>query len=269
MSEYPTRRAKSPFFPTVKYIRHEAGVYFALIASSLALVLVAVVLYAQLPLLGKFQEQATPQVPGVETKPKEDDKNERSPEAISRAWNAVQASNDVNALQNFVSRFPTSQYSEEARKRIDSLEQAEKMQVADADVSPQLVAQLLQNKDTKPALLNEFIVSRGFEKNYPLGFGLFYSDGHQTLYKGVNTNNDVQFDPSKIRALRLTATDFCFSGLSVTVRGHNLSMEGDCFRLPAGSVLHFMTWQGVSIDFASLGGSAAGVAWIIGLAPAP
>ena len=38
---------KSPFFPTVEYIRHEALVYFVLIGSSVALVVRAAALYAR------------------------------------------------------------------------------------------------------------------------------------------------------------------------------------------------------------------------------
>ena len=88
-----------------------------------------------------------------------------------------------------------------------------------------------------------------------------------TLYHAGNTNNDVQFDPSTIRVLRLTATNFCFSGFSVTVKGSHLTMDGNCLGTAVGSVLHLVRWSGVSIDAESLGGSAAGAAWIIGLAP--
>jgi hypothetical protein len=212
-----------------------------------------------------FQEKVMPpQAPSFDTKPTDD---KRSPEAISNAWNAVQASNDVNKLNNFISRFPTSQYAEEARKRIDTLEQAEKMQVADAGASIQLVAQLLENKDTKPALLDEFISSRRFEKKYPLGFGLFYSDGRKTLYHSGKTNNDVQFDPSTIRVLQLTATNICFSGFVVKVKGIPLTMNNVRVGARVGSVFNFMRWQGVSISGESLGVSATGAAWIIGLAP--
>jgi hypothetical protein len=216
-----------------------------------------------------FDEPATqPQAPNFEIpKPPEGNKHEPVPQAVANAWNAARASNDINTLNIFISRFPTSQYAEEARKLINNLEQADKMQVADADAGIRVVAQLLENKDTKPASLDAFITSNGFDKKYPLGFVLFYSDGRKTLYYPVNTNNDVQFDPSTIRALRLTAMNFCFSGFSATLKGTHLIMEGNCLGAAVGSVVHLMSLNGVTIGAESLGGSAAGAAWIIGLAP--
>jgi hypothetical protein len=211
-----------------------------------------------------FPEKAiSPQAPSLENKPS----HESEPSPDSKAWKAALASNDANELHGFISEFPNSQYAMEARRRIDELEQQAKMQLADANVNPQIIAQMLENKDTDPALLDKFIASRGLVNKYPLGFALLYSDGRKTLYRVVNVNKDVQFDPATIRGLRLTEEYFCFSGFSAIVKKSQLNMDQNCVGTPVGTVLQMMSFNGVSVIAESLGGSAAGAAWIIGLAP--
>jgi hypothetical protein len=192
---------------------------------------------------------------------------ETTSEAISEAWDAVQASNDIYTLNGFISRFPASQYAEEARKRVVDLEQSEKMQMADAGVNPQMIAQLLENKDSEPDSLDKFLAAKGFYKEYSLGFAIFYSDGRKTLYHAENTNPDVKFDPATIRVLNLTPTKFCLSGFYAIVKRTRLFMDPTCIGSSPGSILNFMKINGVTIRAESLGGSSASIAWIIGLTP--
>jgi hypothetical protein len=206
------------------------------------------------------EKPSIPAVPNsIEGKP--------TPDLISKAWDAVKASSDIAELNAFISSFPNSQYAEEARKRVVDLEQARNLQVADAGVNPQIIAQLLENKDSEPAALDKFLAAKGFEKEYSLGFAIFYSDGRKTLYYAENTNQDVKFDPATIRVLNLTPTKFCLSGFYAIVKGTRLLLDATCIGSSPGSVLNLMRINGVTIKAESLGGSSASIAWIIGLTP--
>lgn len=212
-----------------------------------------------------FHEKAIPpQAPSIETNPVKENRSKPSPEVIANAWNAARASNDINTLYIFIARFPDSQYAAEARKRIGELEKIQKMQVADAGDSISIVAQLLENKDRDPAPLDKFVISKGFEREYPLGFAIFYFDGHKTLSYG-NTTADIKFDPTTIEVVRIAINELCISGFVLVAHGTTIYIDGTCFGTSEGNVLKLMKVGDVSVEVQALGQSTAGAAWIIGL----
>jgi hypothetical protein len=198
----------------------------------------------------------------IENKPE----GEPSSEAVSNSWNAVRASHDIDTLNSFVSKFPTSLYAEEARKRINNLEQAQTMQVADADANIQIVAQLLENKDSKPHALDEFVTSEGLKNKYPLGFAIFFSDGHKVLSSSSSEDSNISFDPSAVK-LTFEHNAACLDVLPVRINGRLMTnFQNICFG-GGGSVIHAVRLGNLAIDIETLGESPHGAAWVIGMRP--
>jgi hypothetical protein len=208
--------------------------------------------------------------PNVQSKPPAHIENipegEPSSEVVSKAWNDVRASHDIDALNSFISRFPNSLYVEEARKRINILEQAQTMQVADADVNVQMVAQLLENKDSKPYALDDFVTSKGLKDKYPLGFAIFFSDGHKVLSSGSSEDSNISFDPSAVK-LTLVQNAACLDVLPVRINGRLMTnFQNICFG-GGGPVIHAVGLGSLAIDIETLGESPHGAAWVIGMRP--
>jgi hypothetical protein len=124
---------------------------------------------------------------------------------------------------------------------------------------------LLQNKNN--ADINKFTSAEGLQNRFPLGFGLFYSDGRKILYYVGITSQDVSFDPATIKLLTLTEKELCLSGFSATIKSTRIYMDSSCIVSTAGSSASLMNINGVKVNVESLERSAGSVAWVIGLAP--
>ncbi len=148
----------------------------------------------------------------------------------------------------------------------------EEMQLADADSSVQIVAQLLENKDNNPAALEDFVAEKGFKDKYPLGFALYYSDGKQLLSYGISTESAIRFDSSEIKVTFEKAPDgngvvVCLNLLPVRINGKMLTnFRDNCFG-GFNPILHAVRLGNVSIDIEYLASSPRGAAWIIGMTP--
>jgi hypothetical protein len=74
----------------------------------------------------------------------------------------------------------------------------------------QAIKRLLENKNTADAgrtlngqkeaehALDTFIGENNLDQKYPLGFAIFYSDGHKNLSYGKPFNSRISFDPSTL-----------------------------------------------------------------------
>jgi hypothetical protein len=71
--------------------------------------------------------------------------------------------------------------------------------------SLQDIKKLIESKNVPQ--LTKFIDSQRLEAKYPLGYALFYSDGHKTLYYG----SPKSFDPASIQLISLTQNEMCFN----------------------------------------------------------
>lgn len=224
-----------------------------------------------------FDKTATPpQLPSIGTNPTPTPTREPAADDISKAsesnaWVAVLASNNVDAYNNFMSKFPNSQHAGEARDRITELT-AVQMRLADADSSVQIIAQLLQNKESNPQSLKEFAAEKGFKNKYPLGYAIFYSDGNQLLSYETSADSAIRFDPSELKVTFEKAPDskgfmVCLNLLPVRINGEMMTnFRNICFG-GAKPIMHAVRLGNVSIDIEYLAASPRGAAWIIGMTP--
>lgn len=196
----------------------------------------------------------------IENKPinrdqKREIENNSAPDAISRAWTDAIAANNVDKLKDFISRFPTSQYAEEAR-----------LQVADANNKVQLIADVLEKQDSKPELLSQLLVAYGLEKKYPLGFAIFYSDGHKTtMSHGRSEYGGISFEPSTL-IVTIKDKEVCLNVLPVAINGKLMTNIQDICFVGGGPVYHAAALDNkVAIDIEPLGESPHGAAWVVGM----
>ncbi len=225
-----------------------------------------------------FDKTATPpQLPSIETKPTPTPTREPSADEISKAsefkaWVVALTSNKIDAYNNFMSQFPNSQHAGEARDRIRELT-AEQTQLADADLSIQIIAQLLENKESNPQSLEDFVAEKGFKNKYPLGYALFYSDGSQLLsYETSSAESAIRFDPSELKVTFKKAPDgkgvmICLNLLPVRINGRMMTNFRDTCFGGANPIIHALRLGNVSIDIEYLAASPRGAAWIIGMTP--
>jgi hypothetical protein len=105
---------------------------------------------------------------------------------------------------------------------------------------------------------------RDLDSKYPLGFAIFYSDGHKILSYGKPGNGRISFDPSTL-TISARGKFECLSVLPVSIDGRlmnnftNLCFSGN------GGVMHAARVGDTAIDIEPLGGTSEGLAWIIGM----
>jgi hypothetical protein len=137
------------------------------------------------------------------------------------------------------------------------------------------IKRLLQENSGKtsptPELRN-FISASQLEQMFPIGFGLFYTDGRKTLYYGYASESGISFDPTNV-AVRFGRNAFghnkiCMDGLPVKIRGKQVpDVNNACFVGPPPSKGQ---WEidDVDISIGLLGSDPNGAVWVIGLKPA-
>lgn len=152
---------------------------------------------------------------------------------------------------------------EQIRARLETLE----TQLNNADVKNRpATAETQANKVD----LSNFAISEGFEKKYPLGFALFYSNERKSLYYDdlKQRSSGIKFDPSTIQVQKITKETLHISGFSiVTSSGSELELTNTTFSTTPGMVIRLATIGRVEVDVEALGRSGNEVAWIIGMKP--
>jgi hypothetical protein len=132
-----------------------------------------------------------------------------------------------------------------------------------------LIRSLLENKERDPSKLTSFLSKLSDEKSlarrYPAGFVLFYSDGRKTLYSVPQFSPEIGFDPSTVEAYNMTITSTCITGVKAKIYNTHINLENDCFFVKPGASMVLLSVGGVKFTLESLGGSASGAAWIIGI----
>lgn len=236
------------------------GLYaIASVSGALALVFVHVL----------FQGKQQSILPNVDRAPnalpKDIPMEEKETDVIS-SWEGVRSTNDIVELNRFITKFPGNQFSDAAWDRMDQLIQGGALKVAGETEGLDILSNVLQHeKDKSSAALRSFISYFGFDKRYPLGFALFYSDGSRVLYSGEKIDPKVSFDPATIKILRITPSYLCFTGFAWNGAGPRISMDDDCVGGAPGSLTTAVTTKDLSVSFESLGVSAHGAAWVIGI----
>jgi hypothetical protein len=186
---------------------------------------------------------------------------------VISSWEAVKSTNDIVELNHFITRFPSSQFSDAAWDRMDQLIQRGALKVAGETEGLDILSNALQHDKDKSssAALRSFINYYGFNEKYPLGFALFYSDGSRVLYSGEKIDPKLSFDPANIKVLRITPFQLCFSGFAWNGAGAHLIMDNDCVSAPPGSRSELIKAKDFSVAVESLGVSPRGAAWVIGI----
>jgi hypothetical protein len=132
------------------------------------------------------------------------------------------------------------------------------------------IEKLLENKDTQPQKLAQFFDEERFDQKYPLGYALFYSDGSKTLHYG-NPHSEVIFDPASIHAISITFGEIIISGFAIKALGDGeMTINATHLHTKVGTTLPLLKigkHLEFTVDAESLGGSAAGAAWVIGVRP--
>jgi hypothetical protein len=187
------------------------------------------------------------------------------PDLIS-SWESVQNTKDVAALNTFINKFPNSQFTDAAWRRLSQLIQEGALEVAGENAGLDVIATVLQHTRDSPSAPLESIVNHySLREKYPLGFALFYSDGRQVLYYGDNLNSNTAFDPANIKVVLLSKFQLCFSGFRWNGPGGHIIMGNNCIGLNPGSKMSLLVGRQVSVSFESLATSPSGAAWVIGL----
>jgi hypothetical protein len=193
--------------------------------------------------------------------PKEKDKVD-----VISSWEAVRSTNDIVELNHFITKFPETQFSDAAWDRMDQLIQGGALKVAGETEGLDILSNILQHdKDKSSAALRSMIAYYGFDREYPLGFALFYSDGSRVLYSGEKIDTKLSFDPANIKVLRITPSDLCFSGFAWNGPGPHIIMDNDCVGARPGSRFELIHTKDVSVAVEALGVSPRGAAWVIGI----
>jgi hypothetical protein len=208
--------------------------------------------------------------PAVEQKTfrKESPMEDKQTDVIS-SWEAVKATNDVVELNNFLTKYPSNQFSDAAWSRMEQLIQTGALKIAGGTEGLDILSNVLQHeKDKSSGALRSIIDYFGFDKRYPLGFALFYSDGSRVLYSGEKIDPKLSFDPAEIKILRITPSYLCFTGFRWNGAGPHLSMDNDCVGGAPGSLSTLISTDDLSVSFESLGASEHGAAWVIGISKA-
>jgi hypothetical protein len=99
------------------------------------------------------------------------------------------------------------------------------------------------------------------EREYPLGFALFYSDGRNINYSiKQSSGSGVTFDPSGLEVTR-EGDYYCMNKMPALIRGKSLGVFS---HVCVAGTQHFARVNDVMIDVKSLKASGAQAAWIIG-----
>lgn len=194
------------------------------------------------------------------------------------AWHQALTVNNLDGYRNYILEFPHSQRTRNAMVLIKQLQsddrqlQSAEMELADSDSSVSIITQLLENKDSNPQSLEDFVAKIGLKYKYPFGYAMFYSDGTKILSYEASVKGSIRFDPSvsKINFQNRPGG----KGIEVCLDVLPIRINGDIFRninnmCIGGSapVLHAVRLSDVSIDIEYLAASPRGAAWVIGLTP--
>jgi hypothetical protein len=115
--------------------------------------------------------------------------------------------------------------------------------------------------------LAQFARERDLDGKYPLGFAIFYSDGHKILSYGKPNNGRISFAPSSLTLSAMGKFE-CLNVLPVSMDGRLMNnFTNLCFGW-SGGVTHAARIDNVVIDIEPLGSTSEGLAWIIGMKPA-
>ncbi len=226
-----------------------------------------------------FSVENVAQAPNIETKPIPEFPKpipelpkEPSSEDISSAWDAVRASDDIVLVTNFALKFPDTPFADYAWKRIGELVKAGGLKFASLDDNVEFIATIIEHKDkTLPILepiLDQIVKDHDLESKYPLGFAIFYADGHKFVnYGAQKQSGNISFDPS---ALTITFRDkfVCLDELPVRINGKIMSnFTNVCFG-GNGPIIHAVRFGNLAaLDIEPLGESQQGLAWVIGMRP--
>jgi hypothetical protein len=130
------------------------------------------------------------------------------------------------------------------------------------------IKHLLDNKDTNPQALQDYIDQEGFKKEYPFGYALFYSDRIQTVrFTTLNIPN-VDFGPSDMKVTSISLLrGMCLSKLMIFVQGWKVEWtHGVCLSTsPRHPILvrFTQTFPQVTATISPLASGASGAALII------
>jgi len=117
-------------------------------------------------------------------------------------------------------------------------------------------------EDQTTSELDSYLRSKGFEKEYPLGFALFYSDGRRVLYYGKTSDRGPNFNPANVGLVNFTNDEIC-----INMQIQNIDFNNTCFSGTPGSTIRVVKMNGSELDAESIGQSAVGAAWVIGVKP--
>jgi hypothetical protein len=216
--------------------------------------------------LSEKQEAPRPNTSREQQIMPEDSPKEKEKADVISSWEAVKSTNDIVELNHFITKFPETQFSDAAWDRMDQLIQGGALKVAGEAEGLDILSNVLQHdKDKSSAALRSMIDYYGFDRRYPLGFALFYSDGSRVLYSGEKIDPKLSFDPANIKVLRITPSELCFSGFAWNGPGPHIIMDYDCVGGRPGSRFEPVRTASVSVAFESLGVSPRGAAWVIGI----
>jgi hypothetical protein len=199
--------------------------------------------------------------------------DEPSSQDISKAWDAVRASNDVVELTNFAIKYPNTADADTAWKRIRELVNAGGLKIASLSSNIDFLATILSHQDEAlPALtpiVNDVINNHSLESKYPFGFAIFYADGHRVVPYGTQKQTgNITFDPSSI-AVKFDAKSVCLSQLPIRINHQLMSnFTNICFGGNGGSIMHAVKFGDLAVlDIEPLGDTQQGLAWVIGMRP--
>jgi hypothetical protein len=189
---------------------------------------------------------------------------------IDKSWDAVRTSNNIVDLTNFAIQFPHTSYADNAWHRVRELVNAGGLKVAILGNNTDFLATILSHQDEALPILtpviDQVISSHSLESKYPLGFAIFYADGHKIVHYGYQRQTgNVTFDPSSLRVTFDTKT-VCLSQLPIRINDRLMSNVSNICIGGNGGIMHAVKLGDVALlDIEPLGNTLQGLAWVIGM----
>lgn len=190
-------------------------------------------------------------------------------EQVLAEWSAAKYSNDLSILYNFAKKYPETGLAHEAWQQINRLINAGQLKIASSDQSLEIIADLLKQVQKEKSgvvanALDSVASSYNLESRFPLGFGIFYSDGHKIVSYGHTNKQGIEFDTSNFDVIPLDNKGIIIQSLVITRNGKPyFTMKNDVFMGFGPTPL--LRMGNVILEMVPLVVSSHGWAWVIGL----